>query len=486
MAIKLKLLIDKEKNRVVLAESDEYFVDTLFSFLTIPIGSVVRLSSGKSNIGCMDALQESVKNLDSRYLQTEAVREMLLCPRSACEARTKDLALNVDTELTRYYRCTSSCIARCKPLFSTVKNVRCRCGQVMANEVVLEKSKPAADGINEGVFVKETMRFIIGDDLRVSPISTETSLSQLVKHGIRDWTTLEEKSVDVGANEALHILRRLFVSTTPLTDVFLRKPEALEDAFDSLKLSPEDIVIDKKDTRKEMSLKLLINKSNNKVVYAEATIDFLDLLISFLTFPLGSVVKLLGPGSSIGCLDNLHKSVEDLSGGDDCIISEDCRAMLLDPKLSLHSGCDSQLLPVVEAGPKTIDSSKFSSCFVCGADNNDHYYFGCSGATNREFHFINPKVSGAATECGGGFVKGPNMKFMVTDGLDVKPLSFISGIPILYRFNVPISDVQKRVVSVGVEEALSLLKASLFSRTVLSDVFCQKNANQSEIKLERK
>ncbi|XP_058095140.1 uncharacterized protein LOC131240731 [Magnolia sinica] len=233
-----------------------------------------------------------------------------------------------------------------------------------------------------------------------------------------------------------------------------------------------------------MSLKLLINKSNNRVVYAEATIDFLDLLISFLTFPLGSVVKLLGPGSSIGCLDNLHKSVEDLSGGDDCIISEDCRAMLLDPKLSPHSGCDSQLLPVVEAGLKTINSSMFSRCFYCGMKNG-HYNPNCPGVTNRELHFINPKVSGGATECGGGFVKGPNMKFMVTDGLDVKPLSFISGIPILDRFNVP-NDVQKRVVSVGVEEALSLLKASLSSKTVLSDVFCQKNANQSEIKLERK
>ncbi|XP_058095139.1 uncharacterized protein LOC131240730 [Magnolia sinica] len=484
MAIKLKLLIDKEKNRVVLAESDKYFVDTLFSFLTIPIGAIVRLSSQKSNIGCMDALQESVKNLDSQYLQTEAVKEMLLCPKSSWESQAKDLALNVDTELTRYYVCTS-CYTGSHPLISTVKNVQCRCGQEMAKEVVIKKSKPAADGINEGVTVKETMRFTIGDDLRVSPISTETSLSLLHKLGVRDWTALEEKNVDVGANEALRILRRLFVSTTPLTDVFLRKPEALEDAFDSLKLSPKDIVIDKKDTRKEMSLKLLINKSNNKAVYAEATTDFLDLLISFLTFPLGSVVKLLGPGSSIGCLDNFHKSVEDLSGGDDCIISEECRAMLLDPKLSPHSGCDSQLLPVVEAGPKTIYPSEFSSCFHCGCDNG-HDYSKCSGVSIRELHFINPKVSRAATKCGGGFVKGPNLKFMVTDGLDVKPLSFISGITILDRFNVRISDVQNRVVSVGVEEAFSLLKASLSSKTVLSDVFCQKNANQSKIKLERK
>ncbi|XP_058095131.1 uncharacterized protein LOC131240726 [Magnolia sinica] len=487
MAIKLKLLIDKEKNRVVLAESDEYFVDTLFSFLTIPIGAVVRLSSRNSNLGCMDALHESLENLDSRYLQTEAVKEMLLRPRSAWETQTKDLALNVDTELTRYYICRDSYLTGThgsNPLISTVKNVQCRCGRAMAAEVLIKKSKPVADGINEGVFVKETMRFMIGDDLWVCPISTETYLSLLDKLGIRDWAALEERSVDVGADEALHLLRRLLVSKTPMTDVFLPKPDALGNAFDSQKLSPEDIATDKKDTGKTMSVKLLISKSINKVLYAEATNDFLDLLFSFLTFPLGSIVKLLGPGSSIGCLDNLRKSVEDLSGGDECIISEECRVMLLDPKLSLHMGCDNQLLPVVEVGPKTIDISKFCRCVFFRSDNG-HSKSDCTGLRSLVCHFINPKLRGAATECGGGFVKGTKMKFIITDGLDVKPLSFISLNPILDRFNVPIGDVKKRVVSVGKEEALSLLKASLRSKTVLSDVFCQKKVYQSKIKLER-
>ncbi|XP_058095122.1 uncharacterized protein LOC131240717 [Magnolia sinica] len=480
MAIKLKLLIDKEKKRVVLAESDKYFVDTLFSFLTIPIGAIVRLSRKKSNIGCMDALQESVKNLDSQYLPTEAVKEMLLCPRSTWEVRTNDLALNVDTEVTRYYVCTRNC-AVSHPLISTVKNVRCPCGRVMDREIVYNPN-PVTNGINEGVFVKRTMKFMIGDDLRVGPISTMTCMSLLDKLGVRDRAALEEKSVDVGADEALHILRRLLVSNTPLTDVFLQKPEAVEDAFHALKLSAEDIAIDKNDAGKKMSLKLLISKSKNRVLYAEATEDFLDLLFSFLSFPLGAIVNLLRPGSSIGCLDNLYKSVEDLSGDDNCIISQECRAMLLDPMLALHSGCENQLLPVVEAGPKTFDISKHLPCVYCYSDR--HYpSYPCS--RSLLLHFINPKLSDAATESGGGFVKGPKIMFMVTDGLDVEPLSFISGISILDRFQVPISDVKERVVSVGQDQALSLLKAALCSRTVLSDVFCRKKVDQSQIKLER-
>ncbi|XP_058095120.1 uncharacterized protein LOC131240715 isoform X2 [Magnolia sinica] len=481
MAIKLKLLIDKEKNRVVLAESDKYFVDTLFSFLTIPIGAIVRLSSQKSNIGCMDALQESIKNIDSQYLQTEAVKEMLFCPRSTWEARTNDLALNVDTELTRYYVC-ASCYAGSHPLISTVKNVRCRCGKVMGKEVVVNKPDPVTNGINEGVFVKRTMKFMIGDDLRVGPISTMTFISLLDKLGVRDRAALEEKIVDVGADEALNILRRMLVSNTPLTDVFLPKPEAVEDAFHALKLSDEDIAIDKNDTGKTMSLKLLISKSKNRVLYAEATEDFLDLLFSFLSFPLGAIVNLLRPGCSIRCLDNLYKSVEDLSCGDNCIISEECRAMLLDPKLSLHSGCENQILPVVEAAPKTFDISLCVPCVYCG---RSCHYTSYRCFKSLLLHFINPKLSDAATETGGGFVKGPKIMFMVTDGLDVEPLSVISGISILDRYQVPISDVQERVVSVGQDQALSLLKAALCSRTVLSDVFCGKKVDQSQIKLER-
>ncbi|XP_058095134.1 uncharacterized protein LOC131240728 isoform X2 [Magnolia sinica] len=479
MAIELKLLIDKEKNRVVFAESDTFFVDALFSFLTVPIATVVRLSSKKSNLGSMDALYESIENLHSRYLQTEAVKEMLLCPRSASEAQTKDVALNVNAEVTTYYICENCRFNGADPLISTVKNVRCRCGGAMIVKIVFRKSKPVVDGSDEGVFVKRTMRFMISDDLQVGPISTNACLSLLNELGVRDRAALEEKSVNVGTNEALHILRQLMVSNTPLTDVFLPKPDALGNASGALKLYLEDIATDKKDTGKKMSVKLLVSESKNKVLYAEATNDFLDLLFSFLTFPLGSIVKLLGPGSSIRCLDNLYRSVEDLSRDDNCIISEECRAMLLDPKLSVHSGCDNQLLPVVDTGPMTIDTSLFRECQVTSIPRIV-FLSPCSA-----FHFINPKLSGAATECGGGFVKGPNTMLMVTDGLDVKPLSFISGIPILDRFDVPISDVQERVVSVGEEEALSLLKAALFSRTVLSDVFCQKKVNHMEIKLER-
>ncbi|CAI0625993.1 unnamed protein product [Linum tenue] len=45
-------------------------------------------------------------------------------------------------------------------------------------------------------------------------------------------------------------------------------------------------------TRK-VTLKLLINKKTKKVLFAEAGKDFVDFLFTLLSFPLGTVIKLL-------------------------------------------------------------------------------------------------------------------------------------------------------------------------------------------------
>ncbi|KAF8394966.1 hypothetical protein HHK36_018905 [Tetracentron sinense] len=43
-SMSFKVLVDKEKNRVVFAESDKNFVNVLFRFLTMPIGTIIRLT----------------------------------------------------------------------------------------------------------------------------------------------------------------------------------------------------------------------------------------------------------------------------------------------------------------------------------------------------------------------------------------------------------------------------------------------------------
>jgi len=58
-----------------------------------------------------------------------------------------------------------------------------------------------------------------------------------------------------------------------------------------------------------LRVKLLVTKTDQSVVHAEVPEEFCNILFSFLTLPLGQVIKHLGGSSSISSIDNLHRSV---------------------------------------------------------------------------------------------------------------------------------------------------------------------------------
>ncbi|PWA99470.1 hypothetical protein CTI12_AA007410 [Artemisia annua] len=47
--ILLKVMVHKEHKRVIFAEADNHFVDTLFSFMTLPTGMIIRLLERVNN-----------------------------------------------------------------------------------------------------------------------------------------------------------------------------------------------------------------------------------------------------------------------------------------------------------------------------------------------------------------------------------------------------------------------------------------------------
>ncbi|XXG89338.1 hypothetical protein AAC387_Pa12g1360 [Persea americana] len=490
----LKLLINKQSNHVIYAESGKDFVDILLSYLTMPISSIIRLTTRHSKIGSLNGLYESVEDLDVRYMQTKACKTMLLHPRSSAEEQYKNLVLDIDedTSPTEYYICPKwVCASRTHCLVSTVANARCRCGQVMHRRIYRKKQDDGLDG-KDGGFVKGDTRFMISDDLNVFPVSTSKSLELLKKAAISESTVLDQRNVIVGRREVLHLLNCMLHSKTPLTDVFLEEKDMIDGVnldLNVMNLNLKDVGVDFKDiaqpqTEKEIepdskkvSLKLLMSKSDNRVLYAEGGEEFLNLLFSFLTFPPGSIVKCLGGRTTMGCLDNLYKSVEGLSNNNH-MRSEDCKAMLLDPKLALYFGCQNQLLQIEEQVPYQPTLSVCESCNCFGPYIKDYGDRTCSHKVGKvQLSTLNPKFPNVVMEHGGAFMAGPAM-FMVTDKLIVKPLSPISGVSLLNRSNININDLEERFVKVGKEEALSILKASLISKTVLSDVFSSKKPRQ--------
>ena len=111
--VSLKLVVNKMKNKVLFAEAEKQFVDVLLSFLTLPLGTIVRIVGKESKmlkqvrIGCLSSLYESVANLEEQRLWTKACKQMLLEPRNySMENYCQNLKFNIDdTQPTKYLLC---------------------------------------------------------------------------------------------------------------------------------------------------------------------------------------------------------------------------------------------------------------------------------------------------------------------------------------------------------------------------------------------
>ena len=94
--IDVMLFVDKEKRRVLFAEADKDFVDVLFGWLTLPLGTIVRLLNKQSQMGCLDQVYSSVEDLSTEYFQTKACKGMLLAPLNAASGHCCQLKINID------------------------------------------------------------------------------------------------------------------------------------------------------------------------------------------------------------------------------------------------------------------------------------------------------------------------------------------------------------------------------------------------------
>jgi hypothetical protein len=190
--VSIKVLVEKGKNKVVYAEAGKDFVDVLFSFLTLPLGTISRLIAKESNMkfGSLSSLYQSVSDLDQQHLWSQNCKEMLLKPRNPMDIYNGQLKLNIDDTPTLVFLCENSLCRSCVSIF---RNQKCKCGKLLK----IESHMNDYNG-----FVKESATFIIHDDLTVMPNDLGTSLCLLQKRGINDITDIEKKTILIGKKEA--------------------------------------------------------------------------------------------------------------------------------------------------------------------------------------------------------------------------------------------------------------------------------------------
>ncbi|CAA2956303.1 Hypothetical predicted protein [Olea europaea subsp. europaea] len=416
--IPIKLLVDENQTRLLAAEAPSDFVNVLLSFLTLPLGTVVRVTkSHPGSIGCMNNLYQSIEQLSADNFCTEACKSILLSPRNPRALVCKNLKLNIDdTSNGICFSCNYNYCGR-KSHYPCTK---CVCGRI-ANTEISEESQPS----DPKHFVGRMIMYVISDDLQVLP-GNPNSLAQLLCNlGLSDVDQVEELSVDVGLEE------------TPLTDVFLGERKL---ANNSIPVDPRNSPTPSSENRTspnhtEFRVKLILSKSQNKILCLLVREDFIDFLFSFCTVPLGSVVKLLDLNSGVGCVDNLYRTVEIL---------------------------DSEWLAISK---NEIINAGVLKQYKC--KNNPLQIRDAINISN----LLDPRGPTGSGDCFGRFMEAPHW-FVVSDKLVVTPLSSpSSSISFLKELNVPLNDIEEQEETIGETEALALLKASLTSSSALNNCF---------------
>ncbi|XVF83477.1 hypothetical protein PTKIN_Ptkin16aG0490900 [Pterospermum kingtungense] len=107
-----------------------------------------------------------------------------------------------------------------------------------------------------------------------------------------------------------------------------------------------------------ISLKLLVDSANQRVLFAEAGKDFVDFLFNILALPVGTVTKLITKQRIEGCLGNLYDSIENL--GDTCIHKENISTTLLNPTVSDFSTANaSPVWPIMQSSSHSRYTPRF-------------------------------------------------------------------------------------------------------------------------------
>ncbi|GMN57307.1 hypothetical protein TIFTF001_026412 [Ficus carica] len=224
-SVTLKLLIDSKEKRVLFAEAGKDFADFLFTLLSLPVGTVIRLLSSKGMVGTIGKLYESFENLSVTYIQPTVNKDTLLKPNSPFGGSATLLSLTNDASTSKRIFMCSNCSSR---YWSDDPQAICpNCSRKISSQVPYVAPPAAQIGsVGQGGFVKGVVTYMIMDDLDVKPMSTISSITMLNKFNVKEVGALEEKTVSVGIEEGLKLLKASLESKTVLTDVFLgRKSE---------------------------------------------------------------------------------------------------------------------------------------------------------------------------------------------------------------------------------------------------------------------
>ncbi|KAL6128294.1 hypothetical protein ACLB2K_071649 [Fragaria x ananassa] len=229
--VNLKLMIDRKRKKVLFAEAGKDFVDFLFTLLSLPVGTVIRLLTKDGMVGCLGKLYNSVENLNDTYMQPNLNKDVLLKPRAPVGGSDNvflPLLTNNESNAKKFYMCIqSSCVTSYYNNYVSddPKAICPQCRGLMSNPAKYVTPPATSTGERAGHgagYVREVATYMTMDDLEVMPMSTISSITLLNNFNVKDVGTLEERVVPLDMDKGLKLLKKSLQSKSGvLTNVFL-------------------------------------------------------------------------------------------------------------------------------------------------------------------------------------------------------------------------------------------------------------------------
>ncbi|XP_024403708.1 uncharacterized protein [Physcomitrium patens] len=247
----------RKTGRVLLLEAGKDFVDTLFSFLLLPIGIIIHmLKNAGGRVKALDlgisSLHKSVEKLDRSFLHVDKASLTQIRPAVVDTCVSTGLLQCLEAGETKprpatfelpgvYYRTNCVCYGSQNKLSST-RGTRCThgCGTYnqemrllsgdreslekgildkLVHDLDLEKATCSSD---RG-FVRENVTYMVTDNLEVMPSTTVRCIQVLNKLKVATLADLESTDVSIGIIEILQLLQAALSSSTCLDDIFTKK-----------------------------------------------------------------------------------------------------------------------------------------------------------------------------------------------------------------------------------------------------------------------
>ena len=195
--LELKLLIDKNSQKVMFAEVGKDMVDFLFSLLSLPIGSVAKLISVESTFGPLRNTYCSWEQLDHSFLSSSRMTASSLIPDISPTSSSNFARLQSSADLATAKKEVYVCDCKFKFTDGPKLSYCSKCLNYLGTVSSYVGPGLTKEDVEREGYVKPVVTYFVTDDLSMVPTTSFASIELLNKMGLKDLSLLERKTVSL-------------------------------------------------------------------------------------------------------------------------------------------------------------------------------------------------------------------------------------------------------------------------------------------------